>query len=353
MKRILLIYTKYSSFVKTDFEILSKAARVDKYQFKPKTGFAGFKEIFKQFLFLFYNGWKYDIFYIWFADYHSFLPVLFPRIFRKKSLVVIGGFDAVAIPYLNYGLFCSNKIRQFVGKYSIRNANYVCPVDESLIENTNYYALTDKNGLPVGVKKFVKGIKGEIISIATGYDVNFWQPNPKLIRKKSVLTVGYINDWKRWKLKGCDLIQEIASKMPHLEFHIYGLTDNFMLEVQQNTLPQNLFLHKKINIKELPDIYSQHKIYAQFSLSEGLPNVLCEAILCGCNPVGSNVNGITNIILNKKLVLYHKDLKKATKVIENALKVQNEEFLIQQNYILKMFNIDKRRKAIYELIKKS
>ena len=72
-KKILFIYTNYSTFVKTDFEILSSQHDVIKYQFKPvkgllKTAF----QLIKQKIFLLINIWKFDAVFIWFADYFSF-----------------------------------------------------------------------------------------------------------------------------------------------------------------------------------------------------------------------------------------------------------------------------------------
>ena len=91
---ILFVYINFSSFVKADYEILSEHAAVTKYQFKPvkglvKTGI----ELLKELIFLVFNIRKYNAVFIWFGDYHSFLPVLFAKWFRKKSYVVIGGYD--------------------------------------------------------------------------------------------------------------------------------------------------------------------------------------------------------------------------------------------------------------------
>jgi len=93
-KSILLFYINYSSFVRADYDIISLNANVTRYQFKPvkgliKTGMELVKELF----FLVLHIRKYDAIYVWFGDYHSLLPVLFAKWFRKKSFVVIGGYD--------------------------------------------------------------------------------------------------------------------------------------------------------------------------------------------------------------------------------------------------------------------
>ena len=87
---ILFVYVNYSSFVKADFEILSAFANVTKYQFKPGKGMirTGI-ELLKEFLFLIFRGFKFDAVFIWFGDYHSLLPVLFAKIFGKKSFETI------------------------------------------------------------------------------------------------------------------------------------------------------------------------------------------------------------------------------------------------------------------------
>jgi len=89
-KHILFVYVNFSPFVKADFEILSEFANVSKYEFKPGRGIisTGIK-LLKQFLFLIINIWRFDTVFIWFADYHSLLPVLFALMFGKKSFVVI------------------------------------------------------------------------------------------------------------------------------------------------------------------------------------------------------------------------------------------------------------------------
>ncbi len=351
-KKILFVYTNYSSFVKTDFEILSSEHDVIKYQFKPakglvKTGI----EFLKQFFYLLFNIWKFDSVFIWFADYHSFLPVLFTRLLNKKSFVVIGGFDAVALPELKYGLFQANIVRQILGKIAIKYSSFLLPVDKSLIKSNNKYASDSLIGIPVGLKNYVRNIKGKIIPIPTGYNSDVWREQTNIKRNNSIVTVGFIPDWLRWKLKGCDLIYELANNLKRFDFYIYGISKEFLAELKiKIAIPPNLFLFNKISANILPEIYSKHKIYAQFSLSEGLPNVLCESILCGCIPVGSNVNGIPTAILDQRLILSHKNLDLAIEIINTAMNLPKEKNTENYNYIARVFTIENRKNAILDLL---
>jgi glycosyltransferase involved in cell wall biosynthesis len=319
-KKVLLVYINYSGFVKSDDETLASAFDVTSYRFKPVKGIirtAG--ELIRQFFFQIFHIRRFDFILIWFADTHAFLPVWAGKWSKTKTAIVIGGFDVVSIPDIQYGLYCSNKFRQYFAKYSIRNSDFLLPVDDSLIENTNCYADQSGNGLPVGIRKFVKNIRGKIITLSTGYNPEFWKPNRAVARFDSVVTVGVIPNRQRWYLKGCDLLEMAAASLPETEFHVYGLSETMLSEMNKTDLPGNFHLHGMIESKDLPDIYSSHKIYAQFSLSEGLPNVLCESMLCGCIPVGSDVNGIPHVIGNDRLIISRKEVKEAVRIIQYAL----------------------------------
>ena len=66
---------------------------------------------------------------------------------------------------------------------------------------------------------------------------------------------------------------------------------------------------------ELLNYFQRAKVFCQFSFSEGLPNTLCEAMLCECIPVGSNVNGIPKAIGDYGYILQLKDVNKAKELV--------------------------------------
>jgi hypothetical protein len=61
-KKILFIYTNYSTFVKTDFEILASEHEVVKYQYIPVKGlFKTAVQFLKQFFYLLFNIRRFDL----------------------------------------------------------------------------------------------------------------------------------------------------------------------------------------------------------------------------------------------------------------------------------------------------
>lgn len=322
-KKILFIYTNYSTFVKTDFEILASEHEVSKYQFKPVRGFLKTAiQLIKQKIFLLFNIWKFDAVFVWFADYHSFLPVLFAKILGKKSFVVIGGYDVANIPELKYGSL-SSPLRKILTLFSIRNASLCIPVVENL----------EKKVKEIAPKSTTK-------TIYTGYQFDLKEISElKKEREKWVLTVSITNNRQRFLIKGLDRFRELAESLPDFKFCVVGVSE----EAKQlfNLIPKNMVLLPPLNQSELTEYYLKASFYAQFSRSEGLPNALCEAMLYGCIPMGLDVGGISTAIGKNGLIMNDWNVNAAIDFMQKNHNMLNRE--VFKKYILKEFNIDKRK----------
>lgn len=346
-KRILFIYTNYSSFVKADNEILTSKFEVVKYQFKPVKGLLkNAFQFIKQFLFLLFNVWKYDVFYIWFADYHSFLPVLFCKLISKKTYLIIGGFDAVAIPEIQFGVFYKKNMRSKMVAFCYKYANYILPVDSSLIKSINYY--NNPEGQKIGFMNYVKRINGDIFTIPTGYDPEKWKRRPSNI-ERDIITVGGCDNMQSFKRKGHELFIKVARAMPDKTFSLIGIADEIQEHIR-SSLPSNLKMIGFLSQEEIINQFSKHKVFTQFSLSEGLPNTLCEAMLCGCIPVGSSVNGIPEGIGDTGFVIFRPDVNEAVEAIKKALNESTDMQNKVRQRIIDLYNFDKRKDAIIKLI---
>jgi hypothetical protein len=330
-KKILFIYTNYSTFVKTDFEILASEHEVSKYQFKPVRGLVNTAvELIKQKIYLFINIWKFDTVFIWFADYHSFLPVLFAKILRKKSFVVIGGYDVANIPKLNYGSL-SSPLRKMLTLFSIKNASLCFPVVEKL----------EKKLKEIAPKATTK-------TIYTGYKFNLNEYSElKKEREKLVLTVSITNNQQRFLIKGLDRYKELAEKLPDFMFYIIGVGEG--AKQLFDPIPKNLVLLPPLNQSELTEYYLKASFYTQFSRSEGLPNSLCEAMLYGCIPLGLDVGGIPTAIGKNGLIMNDWDENAAIDFIQKNHNRLNRE--IFKNQIEEKFELNLRKEKLLNEIK--
>jgi len=294
-KNILFVYSNYSSFVAQDHEILSSVYEVQTYRFKAIKGLAGTGvEILKQFFFLAVNIWKNQGVFVWFADYHSILPVLFARLLNKKSFVVVGGYDVSYLPEYNYGSF-NRPIRKFCAKTSLCYASICFPVAEVLGEKS---------------KIICSRVNIEVLPTTTDHRrFNFTSYD----RNKSVITVATTNSYQRSMIKGLDRFRELAVALPYYEFTIIGVDETF--KEFFDPVPENLKLIPPVAYNELPQYYQRSSFYAQLSRSEGLPNSLCEAMLCGCIPVGTDVGDIRLAIEGIGLVMKECEIDEAAKFI--------------------------------------
>jgi len=328
-KKILFIYSNFSSFVAHDCEILSSVYDVHKYSFRAIKGLVGTGiQLVKQFVFLLVNIRKFDAVYIWFADYHSLLPVLFARMLCKKSFLVVGGYDVSYLPEYNYGSF-NRPVRKFFAKSSLRMATICFPVAEAL---------------GAKIKLISADANVEVLPTTTDFTrFNFLDYE----RAKTVLTVATTGNYQRAMIKGLDRFRDLASAMPDFEFVIIGVNETFRNFFEP--VPGNLRLIPQVPYNELPGYYNKASFYAQFSRSEGLPNSLCEAMLCGCIPLGTNVGDIKLTIEGIGFVISTWNLDGLPEFIR---KNQNKSELrnISRQRIITKYDPEIRRKRLTELI---
>ncbi len=344
-KKILLIYNLYQSFVRKDFEILSENNEVKLYQFTlEKKPLSFFAQQLKAIFFLLLKGKNYDVFYIWFCDYHAFTSVFLSILLKKKSIIIVGGFDSVSIPQIKYGIFYTHNLRAKLAKWAYRNCTQIITVDESLIQSTNRYAGTDSI---TGVLNFVPEAKNKITAISTGYDTQFWQCTSQKV--KTVLTIALVKNRKVFLRKGVDFILELAAALPQYNFVLVGIEDENLIQQKYRNL-KNLQLFPILEQRELLKFYSSSKVYAQFSVSEGLPNVLCEAMLCECIPIGSSANGIPNAIGETGYILNERSIVLAKQYIIDAMESDSNKGKMARDRIAKLFPQNKRRVELQKII---
>src|SRR6266705_1838700 len=137
-----------------------------------------------------------DLVFCWFASVYAVIGVAVGRILGVKSLVVVGGVDVAREKELNYGIWLSTWRATLVG-YGLRNAHQVLVVDPSLKEDA--VRLADYDGR-------------NILYLATGYDSTFWRPVGE--KEPTVLTVAVAREENRLKLKGIDVLVEVARRLP-------------------------------------------------------------------------------------------------------------------------------------------
>ena len=356
-KRLLFVnhISAKAKFVTNDKEILEKKYNVTQYESDLSNNFTFLFSFVSQFFYLLTHIHKFDIVYIWFADYHSFLAVFFSKLFRKKSYIAVGGYDATYIPEINMGLFTKGSLKKrfrcFCAEYSLKYCSMILPVDKSLIENENHYIYSDQPGKPVlkdGIKNFIKDIQTPFNTVRLGYDPGIFKPD-SIQKENAIISVGLIENENEYRRKGFDILTEAAKKMPDTKFILIGLNEYYLKYLRSLNL-KNTELYGKVSYDELIRHYSRSKVYSQLSMFEGMPSAVCEAMLCGCIPVGSDVNGIPDIIGDCGIVVREKNVDIAVEAFEKALKFDDKASENSRKRIMEMFPIHKREEELLKVV---
>ena len=327
--KICFVGTLSSTFIKRDHVILKKHFDVDVIEPpKKKTGWITYVFILAK------KVKQSNLTFCWFAGWHSAFAIFFSRLFRKKSIVVVGGYDCACVPEIDYGAFSNGRFLKegLPAKYVFKNTDKVLVVDPSL-----------KSDIIRNAK-----VKGENIEyLPTGYDPNYWKPEGE--KEDIVLTVASANDLRKVKIKGLETFVKSAEYL--LERFIVIGVEGKAREYLERISPKNVEIIGFLSEKKLLPYYQKSKVYCQLSIREGLPNTLCEAMLCECVPVGTMVNGIKTAIGDSGFYVAYGDEKATEEAIKKALNVDTGLRKRARNRIEKEFSMKMREKELSELMR--
>ena len=325
--KILYISNSYVVFVKKDIDILRKYFEVEFLKYR------GFMSIICFIFTLLLKIRNIDVIFCRFASTHAFFAVLFSKIFRKKSIVVVGGFDIANIPEINYG-FARSPLTRFLLRFTINNADRVLPLSEAL-----------KKDIFNNVGR-VRG--GNIEVVPNGYDTKKWKPAGK--KERLVITVcGELNE-TICKRKGIEVFIQAARYLPDVEFVVIDKKTKYSRKLEENA-PKNVkFVSVPTQSKELLRYYQKAKVYCQLSRYEGHPNALSEAMLCECVPVGTKYGGIPEVIGDTGFYVPYGDAKATAEAIKKAL--NSDKGKEARKRIETLFPLERRETALFNIVHK-
>jgi len=270
-----------------------------------------------------------EITFSWFASVYSSFLVLLANLIGRRSVLVLGGVDVAAERELGYGIW-NTWWKSKIVRYGITHANAVIAVDDFLKREAIRLARYDGANISV---------------VPTGYEDNYWIPSG--IKQNVVLMVASCPDVMRVKIKGVDFFIAVAKKMPDVRFQLIGIDP---LVSSQLSPPGNLDCLPFADRETLLASYQRAKVYCQLSYREGLPNALCEAMLCECIPVGTTVGGIPTAIANTGFLVEYPDEVQTIHAIRDALTSPPERAKLARTRISSHFSIEKREAALKRII---
>jgi glycosyltransferase involved in cell wall biosynthesis len=316
--KIAFIYYSFTSFIRQDYEILSNHFDVIKVNYHRKI-WDTFK-ILQAIL-------KSDLSFSWFVGGHTFLAVLFSKIFRKKSIVVAGGGEVA--PYMQSTLGWHKKIYM---KFALKYADLVLPVSEIISDEI--------------LRWWVEPKRMEVVY--NGIDVEMFKP---LHEKENnlVITVGNV-DWWNLKRKGIEMFVRSAKFIPEAHFVVIGKNTNDSIDRLNSIASPNTEFTGFVSDEELLKWYQKSKVYCQLSYYESFGMAPAEAMACECVPVVTDKGALPEVVGDTGFYVPYDDPKATAEAIKKALNSSENLGKKARERIKNMFPIEKREKELVEVM---
>jgi glycosyltransferase involved in cell wall biosynthesis len=341
--KALLVTPSFQSFILQDIAILTERHEliINTYNWKIKE-FAPFYLVMQFFHVLAHIN-QVSFVLVHFGGYWSFFPSLLGKIFRKPVYIILHGTDCASIPELNYGSLRIPLLKWFCER-SYSWASMLLPVSQSLVKSSNDFFHPGKQQ-PNGFLHHFPYLKTPYKVIPNGFDHGFWKPGEKTV--KSGKTFMAVMSSEQYILKGGDMITEIAKRMHDCTFYIAGMQAPNGLQI-----PNNVSFLGKIVPAEIRNYYQKSDYYFQLSIFEGFGCALCEAMLCGCLPIGSEVNQIPEIIGQTGPLLKKRDVNLLEKKIKSLMDLNKvaERNLKPRERIVNAYDLENRKKLLFSVL---
>lgn len=352
--KILYIKPADSSFIRTDQKILEKHFTVDSFLVRQTSGKLRFLVSLVQLKwFLLTRGRQAGLFVCWFGDYHAAVMVAMARFLGKPTVVFAGGQEAVCYRELGKGVYLK-KLRGALVKYALRHASLVIPNHASLIYHENHFYHPENPHID-GIRHYVGEIRGHYEVIPNGIDTTRIHLIPERTKDPLlVATIGTMHKTADFYNKGFDLFIETARRCPDLKFVMIGLKRDLLewteAQFRVSEIPHLEIIPSFCPAELLNETLNRATVYVQVSITEGMPVSLSEAMLCGCIPVGSRVNGIPDAIGDCGVIIDKRDPSLLEEAIRKALTMNTGPQARQRT--LELYSMEKREERILEVFRR-
>ena len=295
--KILLVSAYNAKFVRNDIEILKRNFQLDTAIFSDSKRTVFY--IYKTIRILMRKVKQNDVCIIWFADFRAFITVLLAKLFRKKTIVIVGGYEVANVPEMKYGSIYNK--RTFFPAYALKFCDTILSYSDFSTKEIN---------------DFIKNREVKRIYLYPDFaDIkNF------IKKENTVVLIGNAVEefYPVYKLKGIDTFAKTAALLPDVNFSVIGKYDKKIIEPWKRT---NLNFLGFVENSKLRKILSETKVYCQLSYRESFGLALAEAMQCECVPVVCNRGSLPEVVGDTGFYVPFGDAKETAKAIQKEIKI--------------------------------
>ncbi|QOD61521.1 glycosyltransferase [Polaribacter haliotis] len=247
--------------------------------------------------------------------------------------------------YFSWGsdlyLYLHNKDHQ----YKIKN----------VLKDVNYLFTDNKRDVNLAKELDFKGNEMPIFPGGGGYKIKEYQKFSLTIKERKLILIKGYDHWAGRALSVLNGLEIIVEDIRNFDIYVYSAHNKVVDKIKEINKKHNINIeyssrYKQISHNELLEKFGKAKIAIGNNISDGIPNTLLEAIICGAFPIQSNPGGVTeeyiNNAVNGFLIENPEDVEEIASKIKKAL---NNNVLLEN-----AFNINKSisEKLEYSKIKK-
>jgi glycosyltransferase involved in cell wall biosynthesis len=271
---------------------------------------------------------EHDLCYIWFCDLHAYWATLSTSLFGKPSVVVAGGYDAVSLPEIGYGLACEDSRRWALAKTAYRRSSRVLAFSKSSMKSIAQ-AIGNRDNLDFA---------------HMGFDASIFRGGEK---SQQVLTVCHVNSSNLLR-KGLITFATASRFLEDVPFIVAGNHDATTAAQLSEQGGANLHLLGRLSDTQLQSVYRNAKVYCQLSAHEGFGCALAEAMLSECIPVVTNRGSLPEVVGDLGYCVEYGDAEGTAQAIRQALQADHGKQCRER--IMEQFPMEKREAKLVEVI---
>ena len=322
MARILFVYHRPASFVQIDRDLLRE--RWDVRELQQSTPFVNPLAVLRAVR-------ASDLVFGWFAGWHTLWPVTLAWLLRKRSLVVVGGFDVANMPEIGYG-FQQGGVRRWVSRWIVRRAS-------RLFTNSFYSQREIERNLGLPRERVAVVYHG----LADRFGGVSEQREPRALTVSSVA-------WISIDRKGLRTFVEAAALVPEISFVLAGEWLDGAIDALREHAPPNVTFTGRLSQDELDTHFRSASVYVQASRHEGFGLALAEAMLAGCVPVVTKAGALPEVAGDVGVQLDGYEASDVADGIRRALALGTDVRRRARERVVTEFPLERRREGLWRLV---
>jgi len=322
--RILFLHSGNESFVKIDRELLAACFDVHDFHAIQK---------FPMGLMNYLQGIREcDLLFGWFASWNSFWALLLSKLFRKSSILIIGGYDIANLPAADYG-HQRGGLEKIVSRLAMQLADHLLPFSDF----SQQEAVRNVHVPEERMDRIYLGVPDVFGAL------------PADGRQRMALTVGNV-EWPNIKRKGLEPFVRTAAHLPEVQFVLAGAWKDDSITYLRSIASSNVLFTGRLSEEELESYYRKSSVYIQPSLHEGFGLSVAEAMLAGCIPVVTKAGSLPEVVGDCGQYCESNSPDQVAQAIRLALNSSFEDRVRARERILTEFPLQQRKTALLRLI---